>query len=80
MGSHIGCWRLAGGYGPWQARWRDLVRSKRFFEAPGDAEDVLDADGVSMFDWDQAQRACAIFLRESHTSQLVRPVPTSALP
>jgi hypothetical protein len=66
-GSHLGYRRLAGGCGTSTARWRDPVSGKRLQEALGNAGDVLDADGVSVLSWDDAQeRARTFFALAGH--------------
>lgn len=53
-GCHIGYRRGATG-GSWIARYRDNETGKRHFDALGAADDIRDADGITVFSFAQAQ-------------------------
>jgi hypothetical protein len=55
----------------------DLAGPLARIEALGNADDVLDAYGVSMFNWEQPPDGAETFSRERCTFQLVRHVLTA---
>lgn len=50
-----------GGDGTWRARWRDPETNKIISQALGAADDISDANGIDILDWNQVQKAATKF-------------------
>lgn len=65
-GCHLGYRKLAGGSGTWIAKMRDDATGARHYQALGAADDIRDADGLTVFAFDQVQaRARGWFVRKA---------------